>query len=117
MAKVPKRFQGMLWSINVDKLDTEKNITYIIPQILAYGSWNDYLWLFKTYGREEVKRVFVTYPGKEYHNREAFNFIKRNILEINEEMDERFYSREYPRIMEPYKPPKLKSRRRNRKEK
>lgn len=60
MAKVPKRFQGLLWSVGVENLDTEKNKIYIISQILAYGSWNHFLWLFKTYGRDEVRRVFVT---------------------------------------------------------
>lgn len=110
MSKIPKNLQGILWSRNINNLDLQEDKNYIVHQILAYGVWEHYLWLFKTYGRDEVKRVFATYPSKDYHNNEAFNFIKLNILGINEEMDKRYYSKEYPRIMEPYKPPKLKSR-------
>lgn len=105
--KIPQRFQAFLWSQNISNLNINKNKIYIIHQLLAYGGLDEYLWLFKTYGKNIVRKVFATHPEKDYYNHDYFNFIKLRILNINDDMDERYYCKEFPRIMKPYIPPKL----------
>lgn len=106
-SKLPMDLQAILWSTDVSKIDVEKDKIYIIHQLLAYGSFDEYLWLFKIYGRETVRKTFVRYPEKDYYSKEYFNFIKLRILGINEEVDEKYYCKEYPRIMKQYIPPKI----------
>jgi len=35
--KIPKFLQGVLWSVEVDDLDLQKDRAYIVNQILVYG--------------------------------------------------------------------------------
>lgn len=79
--KIPKSFQGILWSANVKNLDLEKNKNYIIHQVLVYGDLNEINWLFKVYSKKEIKKVFEKFPMKIY-NRQSFNFIKNIILDL-----------------------------------
>lgn len=98
MSRIPKRLQGVLWSVSVDKLDLNKNKRYIIHQILAYGTWDDIKWLFKTYTKSEISKVFTSYPSKDYKP-EAFNFVSKYLLNLKKLPDERYYVTTYPRII------------------
>ena len=89
--KIPKSFQGILWSVNVKNLDLGKDRVYIIHQILSYGTLEQIRWLFGVYSRREIKRVFETSPMKVY-NFPTFNFIKNIVLGLKEEP---FFSKNY----------------------
>lgn len=94
---IPKFLQGVLWSVDTSKLDLEKNKTYIINQILAYGTWKQLKWLFKTYSRAEITEVFKLHPDKDY-TAAAFNFVKNILLGLEKtNLDKRFYDRSLPR--------------------
>ena len=77
--KIPKSFQGILWSVNVKNLDLTEDKIYIIHQILMYGDLDEICWLFKVYSKKELEKVFEKFPMKIY-NRQSFNFIKNIIL-------------------------------------
>jgi len=81
--RIPKSWQGILWSCDVKKLDWEKDKNYIIHQVLRYGDLNDIALLFKIYSKKEIKEVFKKKPMKIY-TPQTFNFIKRIILDIRD---------------------------------
>lgn len=77
--KIPKSFQGILWSTNVRNLDLEKDKVYIIHQVLMYGTLEQIKWLFKVYGKETIKKVFLKDPQRIY-SPPALLFLKNFIL-------------------------------------
>ena len=96
---IPRRLQPFLWSVDVAKLDLEKNKTYIIHQIFAYGDLPALKWLFKTYSKKTIIETFTLHPYKDYF-RNRFHFIKNIILPLkNENMDERYYVKNTPRAI------------------
>ena len=49
--------QSLFWDTNPEWIDTEKNARYIIERVLDLGELDEVGWLFKTYPKEEIKRV------------------------------------------------------------
>lgn len=80
---VPKRLQGVLWSMPVERLDVERDANYIIHQVLSYGVLEDLRWLYSTYGADRVKSEFVNRPQKIYPP-QAYNFVKRMLFNLPE---------------------------------
>ena len=66
--KVPKDFQHILWSVDVNDLDIEKHKGYIIHQVLAYGTFAQIRWLFSTYHKKQVIEVFLKRPSKLFYH-------------------------------------------------
>lgn len=88
--KLPNQLQSVLWSINIDHLNLEKDKYYIIHQILSYGRLEDMLWLISTYPRKEIIDVFKV-SFKDYA-RSRFYFVKDAILGLKQwHPDERYY--------------------------
>lgn len=79
---VPKKLQGILWSVDTAHLDLEKDAPYIVHQILSYGDLKEIRWLLSTYGKNKVKRIFLHYPAKTY-TASGLNFVRKMILEIS----------------------------------
>ncbi|MBI2591379.1 MAG: hypothetical protein HYW34_01750 [Candidatus Brennerbacteria bacterium] len=77
----PQSLRGILWSVKTSNLNLEKDKTYIIHQILRYGNLKQISWLFKTYGKNTIRRVFLEQPQKIY-NLPNFYFIKDVVLKI-----------------------------------
>lgn len=98
MSKLPKNLQGFLWSVDINNLDTTEDKVYIINQILAYGGLPELKWLFKTYSLKQIKDVFLHSPVKTYRP-SAFNFAQKILLSIRENLDERKYVVNTPRII------------------
>jgi len=90
-AAVPKKLQPILWSTDVNLLDKEKNKGYIINQVLIYGTLDEIKWLFDTYSKREVVRIFLTKPSKQYP-KIVYYFVKNFILCLKEKiLDEQDY--------------------------
>ena len=81
--RIPKNWQGILWSYSIKKLDWEKDKNYIVHQVLMYGDLSDIALLFRVYSKKEIKKVFEKYPMKIY-TPQAFNFINKIILETKD---------------------------------
>lgn len=96
--KIPKKLQPVLWSTNVDLLDSEKDKHYIIHQIFAYGILEDIVWVLQHYSKKEITEVFKQ-SFKDYR-RPRFYFIKEALLGLdNWHPDERYYVKNTPRIL------------------
>lgn len=80
--KVPKKLQAVLWSVDVDHLNLEKDKVYIIHQVLIYGSIDEILWLFKMYSKETIREVFLI-PYKNYP-KETYYFTKNVLLNLKD---------------------------------
>lgn len=88
--KIPKTLQSVLWSVNVDHLNLEKDKYYIIHQILSFGSLDDISWLINNYSKKEMIDVFMR-SFKDY-SRSRFYFVKDAILGLkNWHPDEKYY--------------------------
>lgn len=97
MEKIPSSFQNIFWSVKLKDLDPEKDKIYIVNQILAYGGLEELRWLFKTYPKEAVKKIFINQPIKTYRA-SAFNFVKEILLGIKRHLPEERYVINTPRI-------------------
>ena len=99
MSKIPKNLQGVLWSKNVSNLNLEKDKNYIIHQILAYGNWEHLIWLLDKYKLNQVRKVFIEHPAKDYNER-SFNFVQKLLLKIPDSViDKRYYVKTFPRVI------------------
>lgn len=91
MVHPPKSLQGILWSTDVNRLDLEKNKGYIIHQLLLYGDFNELRWLFHTYPKQTIVKVFLSHPAKLYP-KGVFRFVKNYILGLQKvPLDEEDY--------------------------
>lgn len=90
MSAIPKSLKGILWSRKLDKLDPQKDKSYIVNQILSFGSLKNIHWMLKKYSKKEVEETFVKKPRKVYTH-QSFNFVKNHILKITRELNSRKY--------------------------
>lgn len=89
--RVPKKLQGILWSVDVKNLDVDKDKSYIINQILSLGFFEELKWLIKTYGLQTIRRVFLHQPSRVYPDF-IFNFVKNYLLGLkNKKINENAY--------------------------
>lgn len=79
--KIPGWLQPTLWSVKVDNLGLEEDRVYIINQVLAYGGWRDFKWLFANYPQRTVKKTFLEHPIKTYRPA-TFNFAKKILFDL-----------------------------------
>jgi len=77
----PQSLQGVLWSVNVQQLDMQKDKEYIIHQLLNYGTMEELKWLFTTYGKSIIADCFFNHPMKIYP-RSVFCFVTRFLFPI-----------------------------------
>lgn len=88
--QLPKHLQSVLWSVNVDDLNLDKDKYYIIHQILSFGILNDISWLTGIYSKKDIVDVFMI-SFKDY-SRPRFYLVKDAILGLkNWHPDERHY--------------------------
>jgi hypothetical protein len=93
----PVTLQPFLSSVSVDKLDVKKDDTYIIHQILAYGSMEALAWLFSAYPKDHIQRVFCEAPYKDYRP-SRFHFVTSALLSLeHRSIDQRNYVKNIPR--------------------
>ena len=94
ITKIPKNLQAVLWSEDIKTLDVQKDKTYIINQVLRYGSLDEIKWLFKIYPKREVKIVFTQHPLPIF-TPQSFNFVSKFLLGFNQPPNEDKYLRSY----------------------
>lgn len=95
--KVPKKLQGILWSVDVDQLDIHKSKSYIINQILSLGVLEELKWLWQTYSSATIRKIFKERPAKVY-TLSRFNFCKNILLGLeNKDLLPHKYVKTLPR--------------------
>ena len=96
---LPKNLQPILWSVDINNLDLKKDNSYIINQILAYGTWQNLKWLFKNYPKAEIKEVFITKPQKDYLL-QSFKFVSGFLLGLkSQNLKPEKYVKTFPRYI------------------
>lgn len=91
MTRIPKSLQPILWSANIQDLDLKRDQRYIIHQVLTRGALDDLRWLFDTYSKPEIIKVFTEFPSQIYPKK-GFYFTKNFILGLKEKkLDEQAY--------------------------
>ena len=73
LKKVPKQFQRVLWSYNINKMDLEEDKKEIITQVLNYGTWENLKLLYKLYSEKEIKEI-VRNPRRGVWFKKVLNF-------------------------------------------
>jgi hypothetical protein len=61
--KLPEAVQRLFHRYHADRLDTERHADVVLATVLAYGSLDDWDWLFQTYGWPRV-RAWIAAPGR-----------------------------------------------------
>jgi len=98
--KIPARLQPVLWTADIRHLDLERDKTYILHQVLSSGRLEDWLWLFRVYQEMEMKKVFDTFPYKNY-DPARFHFVKNYLLGLKRKrLDPQNYVKNIPRNIE-----------------
>lgn len=98
-SKLPKFLKGYFWSVKFDDIDINKDKDYIIHQVLCFGDLNSTKWLFKTYGKNYIRKSFINKPTKIYRP-QTFNWVKNILLSLdNKQLDFRKYVINTPRSL------------------
>lgn len=95
-ASIPPYLQPILKSVNINKLDVDRDKEYIIHEILSLGRMEHIHWLLKEYPLSTIKNVFTSTPYKSYR-RPRYYFIKNMLLDVSENMPESHYVINTPR--------------------
>lgn len=70
---IPKFLKPFLWWLDTDKMDIGRDKKRIITNILNYGTKKAIGWLFKTYSKEDIKKV-VENPLPGEWDKKSLNF-------------------------------------------
>jgi hypothetical protein len=96
--KLPQKLRSVLWSIDVNNLDLEKDKYYIIHQVLSFGILDNIIWLLSHYSKKTIIEVFRQ-SFKDYR-RPRFYLIKDALLGLKDwHPDERRYVKNISRII------------------
>lgn len=79
---VPLSLRGVLWSKDIASVDAVQDRPYIVHQVLAFGTLNDWRRLRRLYPPSVIRRTFIKDPIKIY-TRSAYQFA-RKILGISD---------------------------------
>lgn len=55
--KLPKSFQALLPSSNIENLDKERDKNYIIESFLGNATFDAWLWMLKNYDKNDIESV------------------------------------------------------------
>jgi len=95
--KIPDFLQGVLWSAKIKNINLEEDKVYIINQILSYGTLPMIKWLFQTYPKKTILKVFLKHPIKDYRP-SRFHFVKNFLLGLEKiNLNPNAYVRNLPR--------------------
>lgn len=83
MKHPPKILQPFLWSTNVELLDIDRDKSYIIHQILLYGTFKELRWLLTTYSKKEIIETFTNKPIRMYP-KDMYIFVKDYLLGLEQ---------------------------------
>lgn len=76
--KLPDSFAGLFRNYIFETIDDERHHKLIIKTVLAHGTWEQIMWLFRHYGREKVKAVFLD----DYHGLRTLPDVTLKLWEL-----------------------------------
>ena len=54
--KLPKSLRLFFWDMDFNKLNIKTHASIVIRRLLDRGNLKEIIWLFKTYGKEKIKK-------------------------------------------------------------
>lgn len=54
---IPQFLKSNFWFVEFNKLDLERDKEFIVFQILNFGGFEDWKWLFSNYPKDEIRQV------------------------------------------------------------
>lgn len=57
---MPIELKKYFWDTEYEKLDTKKNMKYIISRLFCEGNWDSIRWLKRTYTKEQIIETVKT---------------------------------------------------------
>lgn len=76
--KLPPSLGHLFKNYVLDSIDDVKHRKLIIETVLAYGNWEETMWLFRHYGRDTVGEVFL----EDYHGLRSLPEATRKLWEL-----------------------------------
>lgn len=84
--RLPKSFQRILWSYDINKLNTKEDKREIITRVLNYGKWSDIKLLYSIYSEKNIKEV-ISQPRRGVWFEKVLNFwVKMLNLKIKKDV-------------------------------
>jgi hypothetical protein len=71
MNRLPVSLKKYFWDVDFEKIDFNKSGVYILRRILEYGDERAVAWMWKNFGRDEIKDALCRYRG---FSRKSANF-------------------------------------------
>lgn len=65
--KIPKSFRPLLWYLRWDDLDVQEDKNDIILNVVNDGTIDQWRWLVKMYGKEQIRNVLEQRLRTEFH--------------------------------------------------
>jgi len=93
--KAPKWMQGVLWSVNVEKLDVDRNKSYVITQSLNHGNVKILEWIFKNFSKDEIVSEIINPMRGVWYPRVLNYWQKKLEVKIPEEKYQKAIKRLY----------------------
>lgn len=69
--KLPESFRPLLWYARWDEIDIDEDKDDIIMAALNEGTLEQWKWLIRAYGKEEIRRVLQHHLKTEFHPESA----------------------------------------------
>lgn len=63
MKHLPKALYRYFWDVRAENLDIEKWPKHVIPRLMDYGDTEAVRWMWKEYGKEEIRETLKTMRG------------------------------------------------------
>lgn len=63
---IPEYFKSILWSYDVDRMDSVKEKCTIIVHAINYGDMRHWRWLMQFYGKDAVRDILETVPASSF---------------------------------------------------
>ncbi len=60
MKKLPKRMRSLFWDTRLDRVNLQRDASYVMARILEFGRAVDVEWLMRHYGLEAIHEFFRT---------------------------------------------------------
>lgn len=64
--KLPEDFKPLLWGYDFNLMDTEEDKRVIIVNTINYGDLEQWKWLAKIYGKDQLKKIIELIPESEF---------------------------------------------------
>lgn len=81
--KMPEELKKYFWDTDFEKLNIQKNKSYIISRLYCYGDLKAIRWVNNTYSREDIKNVAINRrdlkPIVANYLRQQFNLKKEEM--------------------------------------